>query len=94
MKVFEILRNDIKAVSEQQLVNRIKEFDWKYEFSDNFSYMASKAKELELIENMVYQLWKNNPETAIKLWNENSPEAPADKSIVPSFIIRLQEQDK
>ena len=93
MKVFEILRSDISAVSEQQIVERMRSFDWKYEFSDNVRQLAYGAKELEIIENMTYQLWKKNPERAVALWNSNAPNMPSDLSATPSFIYRLQAQE-
>lgn len=93
MKVFEIFRNDVEEVSEQHIIDRIKKFDWKYEFSEDISKLAWGNRELELIENLVYKFWKKNPEQAVAIWNENSPESPQDKSITPSFILRLQSQD-
>jgi hypothetical protein len=94
MKVFEILRKDVAEVTEQQVIDRIKNFDWKYEFSDDVSRITWGTRELELIENMVYQVYKKKPEAAINIWNEYSPESTGDKSIVPSFILRLESQDK
>ena len=93
MKVFEILRNDVKVVSEQEVIDRIKSFDWNYEFAEDFSRLTWGMRELELIENMVYRLWKTTPDRAVQLWNEMTPESPADKTTVPSFILRLQAQD-
>jgi hypothetical protein len=94
MKVFEILRTDVVMVSEQQIIDRIKNFDWKYEFSEDISRLSWGQRELEIIENMVYQLWKKKPDAAVQIWNEHSLESTKDKTIVPSFILRLQSQDK
>lgn len=94
MKVFEILRDDVKSVTEEQIVERMQRFDWKYEFSDDVSRIATGLREMELIENMVYQFWKQNPDKAVALWWENSDGAPEDRTIVPSFILRLQAQEK
>jgi hypothetical protein len=94
MKVFEILRDDIKSVTEEQIVERMQRFDWKYEFSDDVSRIATGLREMELIENMVYQFWKQNPEKAVSIWWEHSDGAPEDRTIVPSFILRLQAQEK
>lgn len=94
MKVFEILRPEAQEVTEQQVIARIKNFDWKSEFSEDVSRITWGMRELELIENMVYQVYKKNPETAINIWNEYSPEGTGDKSIIPSFILRLESQDK
>lgn len=93
MKVFEILRSDIKNISESDIKERMKKFNWNYEFQEDSRSMGKSIKELELIENMIYQLWKKDPENAVKLWNENSPYSAQDKNTVPSFIFRLQAQD-
>ena len=93
MKVFEILRNDVKVLTEQQVIDRMKRFDWMYEFSDNAAQLSAGNRELELIENMVYQLWKINPDKTVQLWNTHCPDTPTDKTIVPSFILRLKAQD-
>lgn len=93
MKVFEILRDDVKAVTEQQVIDRMAGFDWKYEFSDDVSRITCGSRELELIENMVYRLWKMDPDRAVRVWNENCPDSPSDKTIAPSFIFRLQNQE-
>jgi hypothetical protein len=94
MKVFELLRPEVQEVTEQQVIARIKDYDWKSEFSDDVSRITWGMRELELIENMVYQVYKKSPDNAINIWNEYSPEGTGDKSIVPSFILRLQSQDK
>jgi len=94
MKVFEILRNDIVAVTEQQIIDRLKAFDWKYEFSEDARKVQKGEKELEILENMVYSLWKTNPEKAVQIWNENAPGFKGQTAIVPSFLFRLQQQEK
>lgn len=94
MKVFDILRKESQSLTEGQIINRLKTFDWKYEFSDNVSRMARGQLEHELIENMVYQFWKKNPDRAIAIWNEHSEERASDKTTVPSFILRLASKDK
>jgi hypothetical protein len=94
MKVFEILRDDVKTVTEQEVIARMRAFNWSYEYDESFARQAWGARELELIENMVYQLWKNEPDRAVQIWNENVDTAPADKTVVPSFIFRLQAQEK
>lgn len=93
MKVFEILRNDVKQVNEAQVLERMKNFDWKYEFSDNVSRITWGNRELEIIENMVYQLWKKAPDRAVQIWNDNSGEGLQGNTITPSFILRLQSQE-
>lgn len=92
MRVFEILHKDIKQVSEQEIADRMTRFDWKYEFSDDTRQIERGARELELIENMIYQLWKKDKDAAIRLWNENAP-GVQDKSTPPSFIFRLEAQE-
>ena len=94
MKVFEILHGDIANVSEEQIVNRLKKLDWKYEFSDDFYRASIGKREMELVENMVYRFWKKEPERAVAVWWENSPISPSDKTVVPSFILALGSQDK
>lgn len=92
MKVFEILSDNTKSVTEQDVIDRMKNFDWKYEFSDNVSRIAWGNRELELIENLVFGLWKQSPDRAVEIWNELSPASPTDKTIVPSFLLRLKNQ--
>lgn len=94
MKVFEVLRNDVTQVTEDQVVDRLKSFDWRYEFSNDFRRISSGQRELELIENMVYRLWKTSPQKAVDLWNTYCPDVPANRAVTPSFILRLQSQDK
>lgn len=93
MKVFEILYGAVPQITEEDIANRLRNFDWKYEYSDDLTRIASGNKQLELLENMVYQLWKKEPEKAMRLWNENTPLATPDISVVPSFIFRLANQD-
>ncbi len=93
MKVFEILRNDITAITEQQIIDRLKAFDWKYEFSEDSRKVQKGEKELEILENLIYRLWKTSPEKAVKIWNENTPGFSGQTTIVPSFIFRLQSQE-
>jgi len=94
MKVFEILRNDTPAVTEQQIIDRLKSFDWKYEFSEDARRVEKGNRELEVLENMVYSLWKTSPEKAVKIWNENAPGFKGHTTVVPSFLFRLQQQEK
>jgi hypothetical protein len=91
MKVFEVLRKDLDAISEEEIASRLNRFNWDYEFQPN---LRKNLKELEILENLVYQVWKKNPEKAVQIWNENTPYSQKDKTIVPSFIFRLQAQDK
>jgi hypothetical protein len=90
MKVFEVFHKDLASISEEEMISKLKTFNWNYEYQPN---IKKSLKELELLENFIYQMWKKNPERAIKIWNENTPFASSDKSVVPSFIFRLQAQD-
>jgi hypothetical protein len=93
MKVFEILRNDTPAATEQQIIERMKGFDWKYEFAEDDRRVKRGQKELELLENLVYQFWKINPDRAVQIWNTYSPGLSEANTVVPSFIFRLQAQE-
>jgi hypothetical protein len=91
MKLFEVLRKDLTPLSERELVARLRDFDWKYEFSNNSRVQAKGQRELELLENQVYQLWKQEPEKAVALWHAHCPWAA--KGTTPSFIMRLEAQE-
>jgi hypothetical protein len=91
MKVLEILHAE--SVAESHVIERIRAFDWNCEFSDDLSRFSASRKELGIIENQVYQLWKRDPEAALRAWNENVPHSPLDKSATPSFIFRLEAQE-
>ena len=94
MKVFELFKSASEEISENVIVEKLKNFDWKYEFSDDISRITWGLREMQLIENLIYKFYKSNPEKAVALWNNNSPEAPSDKSVIPSFIVRLEALDK
>lgn len=95
MKVFEIIKNIPKSVTADEVEEKLKNFDWKYEFSDDVARCAVGHRELELIENLVYRLWKTDESVALNLWWKYSGGNPhGDVTIVPSFIIRLQEQNR
>lgn len=95
MKVFEILRDDVRSVTAEQVEEKLKGFDWKYEYSDDVTRIAVGNRELELIENQVYRIWKESADVAVSMWWRHSPGgAPhGDATVVPSFILRLQEQE-
>ena len=90
MKVFEILQQ-CPPVSEENLINSLKGFDWKYEFSDDNRRQQRGHKAMNILENMVFQFWKTDPNRAIELWNSYSPYGK--DGVTPSFIIRLESQD-
>ena len=94
MKVFEILQRDVAILSESQVAERLQSMDWEYEFSDDTRRYSRGQKNLELIENAIYQLWKTKPETAISLWARYCPSSMKNESVTPSFIFRLQAQEK
>lgn len=93
MKVFEILHGVIPQLSEEDIIKRLQNFDWKYEYSDDLSHIARSNKQLELLENLIYKMWKSNPDRAVFIWNTNTPLATEDVTVVPSFIYRLASQD-
>lgn len=90
MKLFDVIREDDRQVTEEILINRMRSFDWNYELRGDISKIAAGNSELSIIEGMTYKLWKIDPESAVRVWNENCPYAPQDKSTLPSFILRRQ----
>lgn len=94
MLVLEVLCKEVKPVSEQEVIKRLSAFDWGYEFADDFRRISNGQRELQIIENIVYQLWKINPDKAVQLWNEFCPYVCEDKMTTPSFIFKLQWQDQ
>jgi hypothetical protein len=93
MKVFEILRSDVPNITEQEIIEQLKHFNWKYEFSDDSSVVKKGEKQLEMLENIVYKFWKENPKKAVQLWNTYSS-GSANLTTTPSFIFRLQAQEE
>jgi hypothetical protein len=92
MKVFEMLRNDVALLPEQQIIDRLQHFDWKYEFGDDERQIQKGERELEILENLVYRVWKSNPDRALQIWNQNTPGKSA-VPVTPSFIFRLEAQE-
>lgn len=80
-------------VSEQQVIERLQGFDWAHDFSNDFVKIATGQREMRVIENLVYKLWKNDPDRAIEIWNTYCPYVSEDKNTIPSFIYRLQFHD-
>jgi hypothetical protein len=93
MKVFEILRPEITSAPKSQIVERMKGFNWKFEFSDEVWKIKENLREMEVIENLVYQHWKKNPDEAVEMWWEYGEKSSFDKSVTPSFIFRLKAQE-
>lgn len=93
MKVSEVLSTEIPQITEEQILSRIKKIDWRYEFSDDIRRLSSGQREMEMIENSVYEFWKLNPTRAVEIWNEHCPFVPADKTATPVFILRKQLQE-
>jgi hypothetical protein len=92
MKLFEIL-NNVTIINDAQLIERLRKFDWQYEYSDDV-YKINKCKnELSLLENSIYKLWKSNPDKAISIWNKYTYTGTTEL-VVPSFIFRLQSQEQ
>lgn len=92
MKVFEIL--DSKEVTLAEVSERLRQFDWRYEFSENLSRVSRGHKELASLERQVYECWKRNPEATVLAWNESMPDSPADKTTIPSFIINMHARER
>lgn len=90
MKLFDVIREDDRQITEEVLVSRMKSFDWNYEFKEDISRIAAGNSELSIIEGMIYKLWKTDPEAAVRIWNENCPYGSPDKTLLPSFILRRQ----
>jgi hypothetical protein len=86
MKLFE-LRN--LPLTEEVVADRIKNADWMYEFCDDTRRQERGQLEMDRLESMVFEYWKQNPEKAVELWNTLSPVGARDKKMVPSFIVRL-----
>jgi len=94
MKVFEILRPEIKPAPKSYIVERMQKFNWKFEFSDEVWKIKDNLREMEVIENLVYQHWKENPDEAVEMWWKYGEKAPFDKTLTPSFILRLKAQEE
>jgi hypothetical protein len=95
MKVIDILpQSSTQIVNEEQLINKMKTVDWNYEFNNNSAQQSKSAKEVDVIENLVYQLWKQKPDKAINIWNKYCPDTPTGEIVTPSFILRFQAQGK
>lgn len=91
MRVFELLRDDITAPSDAELVSMLKTVNWNYEFDDNERVRTRGAKMMEQIENSVYQAFKVNPDKTLNIWKTFCPWAKKlDESIIPDFIQRFQ----
>jgi hypothetical protein len=91
MKVIDILpKGAAQNVNEEQLISKMKSVDWNYEFNTNLSKLAKASKEIDVIENLVYQLWKQKPDRAINIWNTFCPDTPNNEIVTPSFLMRFQ----
>ena len=95
MLVFEILRNDVPVPTDRELISLMKSADWNYEYSDSDFLKKRGARVMEQIENMMYQLYKVDPTSALKIWSDYCPYAKKlDESIVPDFILRFTAIDE
>ena len=92
MKLFELFGTTAPIVTEELLIEKINEFDWAYEFSESEWRQRQGQKNLEELERMVFNFWKEKPNEAIKLWNNNAPCGIRDSSVVPEFIVRMSLQ--
>lgn len=97
MKVHELFgaqSDNARLYSEQELVNALQLHDWMAEFSDNDFRINSAAKNLDRLEESVYQVWKVNPDAAIKLWKRYTPYGNyMSEGVTPGFIIDRQHKD-
>lgn len=90
MKVFEVLKNNVGAPSSEELERALRGANWSYEYDPNPMAFAKGHSYMQLLENMVYQFWKVNPDKANELWKKHCPQAVDG---TPSFILRLQAQE-
>ena len=89
MKVSDILQN---VVTEENLANRLKNFDWKYEFAEDIRRQNRGHKAMMEVEALMYEFWKKNPDRALELWTKYSPYGKP--GVTPSFILRLEQEGK
>ena len=89
MKLNDVIKDD-RQINEDQLINRIKSFNWNYEFDEDFSKILTGNSELTIIENQLYSLWKSKPGVALRIWKEHCPYAPENVNNLPCFILRRQ----
>ena len=93
-----VVSNFFDLVPEQRITtsyvaNLLETFDWLYEYSNTDWYRERLGSQLELIETAVWELWKQEPAAAIKIWNEYSPYGSTSSDGVPSFILRRQVEE-
>lgn len=103
MKVIDILPEQAaQHINENQLISRMKSVDWNYEFDTSIFRQSKMAKEVDLIESLIYQLWKQKPERALQIWNTHCPlhdspyglNSPDNEIVTPSFLMRRQALEK
>ena len=88
MKVSDLLTT-APVVNEEFLSERIKQADWKYEFSEDDRRQVRGERAMLDLERLVFEFWKKNPVRAVELWNTQSPCGARDKTVVPGFIFKL-----
>lgn len=94
MRVLEVLNTKSKPLSEDKIESRLRNFNWNFEFSEDLMDIANGQRELQVLENLIYQYWKQEPEKAIALWNKTCPYVSESKDAIPSFIYKLQTQEE
>lgn len=77
-------------MNRSELINNLKQFDWKHEWSSNDTYRQKQIKRLEQLEAAVFEMWKQEPTEAVKIWNSCTPCQTGSDEQVPSFIMRRQ----
>lgn len=92
MKLFELFGTTAPIVTEELLIEKIKTFDWAYEYSESEWRQREGQKNLQELEEMMYAFWKEKPSEAVKLWNNTAPCGIRDSNVVPEFIVRMSRQ--
>lgn len=90
MKVMEILQ--AQPVTEENLVTRLKNTDWNYEFAESSSRQRKGHQAMAILEEQMYTFWKKNPDRAVELWVKHSPFGI--EGVTPSFIMRMEAMRK
>ena len=62
-----------------------------------YKFLSEKAQtwlDQQLRGETWASVWKQNPENAVRIWNEHCPYVSEDRNTTPSFIFSLQYQDE
>jgi len=55
------------------LANRIRKAHWEYHYSNDYKARESARADIERIYSELHTVWKEDPATARKRWEENAP---------------------